>query len=82
MTYKIVKNLAGDVVAFGPNDDNYEPTVKDGEILTIESNKIADDLIKEYQAKELARLNQLANDKTALLDRLGITADEAKLLLG
>jgi hypothetical protein len=53
MSYKIVKNSAGELVAFGPNDEHYEPTVKDGETLTIESGKDVEDLIKEYQAKLL-----------------------------
>ena len=82
MTYKIVKNDAGDVVAFGPNDGNYEPTLKDGETLTIESDKVAEDLIEKHYVKEIAHANQIANDKAALLQRLGITAEEAKLLLG
>jgi len=82
MTYKIVKNSAGDVVAFGPNDENYDPGLKDGETLIIESDKVAEDLIKKYQAKELAKDNQVANAKAALFERLGITADEAALLLG
>jgi hypothetical protein len=56
MSYKIVKNSAGELVAFGPNDENYEPTVKDGETLTIETGKVAEDLIKEYQAKQAALL--------------------------
>jgi len=56
MSYKIVRNAAGDVVAFGPNDDHYEPTIKDGETLTIETGKVAEDLIKEYQAKLAALL--------------------------
>ncbi len=56
MTYKIVKNAAGDVVAFGPDDENYEPFIKDGETLTIQSGKVAEDLIKEYQAKQAALL--------------------------
>lgn len=38
MSYKVVRNSNGDIVAFGPNDDNYEPTVKEGEDLTIEDN--------------------------------------------
>jgi hypothetical protein len=54
MSYKIVKNTAGEIVAFGPNDDHYEPTIKDGETLTIESGKATEDLIKEYQAKQAA----------------------------
>ena len=53
MTYKIVKNQLGEVVAFGPNEESYEPTIKDGETLTIESGKAAEDLIKQYQAKFL-----------------------------
>ena len=36
MSYKIVRNAQGDVVAFGPNDKNYEPRVKSGEVLSIE----------------------------------------------
>jgi hypothetical protein len=56
MSYKIVKNQSGEVVAFGPDDENYEPTVKDGETLTIESGKKAEDMIKEYQAKQLASI--------------------------
>jgi len=34
----------------------------------------------QHQA-ELARIEALANEKAALLERLGITAEEAKLLL-
>lgn len=82
MTYKIVKNAAGDVVAFGPNDENYEPMLKDGETLTIESDKVGEDLVKEFQAKLAAAADKAAADKAALLERLGITADEAALLLG
>jgi hypothetical protein len=81
MSYKIVKNSAGDVIAFGPNDEHYVPTIKEGEILTIETGKAAEDLIKAYQTKQLSNLNALATEKALLLDRLGITADEARLLL-
>jgi hypothetical protein len=54
MSYKIVKNTAGEIVAFGPDNENYEPTIKDGETMTIESGKVAEDSIKEYQAQQLA----------------------------
>ena len=37
MSYKIVRDAAGTLVCFGPNDGMYEPTVKDGETLTIEA---------------------------------------------
>ena len=36
MTYKIVRNAAGELICFGPNNNHYEPTIKDGETLTIE----------------------------------------------
>ena len=36
MNYKIVRNAAGEIVCFGPNDNNYEPTIKAGETLTRE----------------------------------------------
>lgn len=58
--------------------------VETGEVITRDANaaelaqlaadKVAGDAIKAAQAKAEA-------DKAALLDKLGITADEAKLLL-
>ena len=36
MSFKVVKTSSGAIVAFGPNDANYEPMLKNGEILTIE----------------------------------------------
>ena len=36
MSFKVVKNQAGAVVAFGPNDENYEPAIAAGNTLTIE----------------------------------------------
>jgi hypothetical protein len=36
MTYKIVRNAAGELICFGPNNNHYEPTIKAGETLTIE----------------------------------------------
>ena len=37
MSYKIVRDAQGNTVAFGPNDKNYEPRVKAGEVLSIEN---------------------------------------------
>ena len=37
MTYKIVRDAAGKVVCFGPNDGMYEPAIKAGETITIEN---------------------------------------------
>jgi hypothetical protein len=38
--------------------------------------------IEEVKADEIAELEAKATQKAALLDRLGITAEEAELLLG
>lgn len=40
-----------------------------------------DAAIKKIEADEIAQAAKEANDKAALLTKLGITADEAKLLL-
>lgn len=85
MTYKIVKNATGEVVCFGSNTDMYEPTLQKGDVLTIEPDEIAEPLIEAFTAKlkadaEAAEL-AAANAKAAILERLNITADEAKLLL-
>ena len=37
MTYKIVRDALGKVVCFGSNDGMYEPAIKAGETITIES---------------------------------------------
>jgi hypothetical protein len=81
MSYKIVKDLQGNLVAFGPNDENYMPNIKENEILVVESGKIAEDMISQYQAQQLSIASESANKKAALLERLGITAEEAKILL-
>lgn len=54
---------------------------------TIEREMNADELaqfnaIKAAQAKQAEAAAQAATDKAALLAKLGISADEAKLLLG
>lgn len=86
MSYKIVKNAAGEVISFGPNDDMYEPTLHDGETLTIESDKVAEPLIKAFTdklaAEAAAAEAAAAEAKAALLERLNITAEEAAILLG
>jgi len=74
MTYKIVRNTAGDVVAFGPNDDNYEPTVKKGETLTVEDNAPQPDT-SATDARTAAKKSAYKK-----LAALGLTADEIAAL--
>jgi len=66
---------------FSFNDDDYS-TIKwdvlDGEAPT---QKEIDDAIKAVKAEEKIAETNRAADKAALLARLGITEDEAKLLL-
>jgi len=66
---------------FSFNDDDYS-TIKwdvlDGEAPT---QKEIDDAIKAVKAEEKIAETNRAADKAALLARLGITQDEAKLLL-
>ena len=38
MNYKVVRELHGGLVCFGPNDENYGPSVKEGQRLNIEDN--------------------------------------------
>ena len=62
------------------NGDNYEGLVwlSDTDKPT---KKQLDDLWAEVQAEIVAEAEAKAAEKAALLDRLGITEDEAKLLL-
>ena len=41
--YKVVRDAEGKGVCFGPNDNNYEPTVKAGEVLSVEAASPAPD---------------------------------------
>jgi len=78
MTYKIVRNISGDVVAFGLNDDNYEPTIKTGEVLSVE-NELPAAYIKQLAdtAAATAAAKKSAQKKLAAL---GLTADEIAAL--
>ena len=36
--YKVIRNALGEAICFGPNEDFYEPTLKAGEVLSIEAD--------------------------------------------
>jgi hypothetical protein len=65
---KLFKNVNGE--QFEMDAEEYEATIAQWEANEVER------LAKEAEAKEKAEAKQ------AILDRLGLTADEAKLLLG
>ena len=77
---KAIKKLKP-TAEFSFTEDDYE-TVKwdvlDGEAPT---QKEIDAAIKEVQADEIADAQAKATQRQAILDRLGITAEEAQLLL-
>lgn len=50
MSYKVIRNN-GSVVCFGPNEDGYEPSLKEGDVLNIEESAPAPDLKAEIRAK-------------------------------
>ena len=58
MSYKVVRNN-GALVCFGPNEDGYEPLLKDGEVLTVEDDAPAVAQIISVSAWDLRKaLNQ------------------------
>ena len=67
---------------FSFTDDDYltiKWDVLDGDAPT---QKEIDDEIKRIKAQEKIEIKAKAEQRQAILDRLGITADEAKLILG
>jgi hypothetical protein len=82
MSYILVKDADNNLISFGLNDGNYEPALQAGQTLVIEEEDIALPIINDYLAEVEATQNALKDKKDALLERLGITEDEAKLLLG
>jgi hypothetical protein len=55
--YKVIRNAGGEVVCFGPNEDNYEPTLKAGDVLSIEATVPTPGLSESARVK-LAQLTQ------------------------
>lgn len=62
-------------------NDDYETIVWDVLDGDAPTQKQIDDAIKVIKAEEKTEANNKATAKAALLERLGITEDEAKLLL-
>ena len=78
MSYKIVRNADNEVVCFGPNDNNYEPVVKEGEELTIE------DTIPSPSQKDLDTVEAAVAVKASAVEKLvelGLTADEVAVVI-
>jgi len=76
MNYKVVRNSDNEIVAFGPNDDSYEPTIKTNEKLSFE-NETPVLNNSHHVAQVAARKSALAK-----LSALGLSGDEIKALVG
>jgi hypothetical protein len=64
-----------------------EYNVQTGETTIVERDATADEIADRAKMEKLVKAEQAEikakeKEKTALLDRLGLSADEAKLLLG
>ena len=66
---------------FSYTNDDYSTVVWDVLDGDAPTKKQIDDAIKTIKAEEVKQAESNATAKAALLDRLGITEDEAKLLL-
>ena len=89
MKYKIVKNELGEVVAYGPNDGMYEPSLKENETVTLVDAKDVDKVIESFHKKISAEIaaqdaaaNNLKSSAITKLAALGLTEDEAKAIIG
>lgn len=71
MSYKVVRDRQGTLVCFGPNDDNYEPMVKAGETLGIETTQPqmprSDPILTEQQWRYLLDLTGFGDTLEAVL---------------
>lgn len=85
MSFKVVRKN-GDVVCFGPNDDNYEPNVREGEVLTIEAEAPAFEVLSVptvvtmRQARlALLQVGLLSQVNTAVANMPGAAGDTARI---
>lgn len=83
MTYKLVKNQNDELVAFGPNDEMYEPALEQGQSLVIEDAEIAEPLIEAFTQKLQANQEVKKDSRTSALAKLaalGLTEEEIAAL--
>jgi hypothetical protein len=61
VSYKVVRNSDGLVIAFGPNNEHYEPTVEASQTLSIEENQ-------PTRSRSASEVRQNRNDRLAASD--------------
>lgn len=89
MSYKIVKNSAGDVIAFGPNCEEFSPSVNDGEFLSVveelpvtqQPNPRIAEIKAELIALDIKRIRPLAEGDADYLATLNAQAVVLRLEL-
>jgi hypothetical protein len=83
MTYKLVKNENDELIAYGPNDEMYEPALEQGQTLVIEDAEIAEPLIEAFTQKLQAEQEVKKESRTSALAKLaalGLTEEEIAAL--
>jgi hypothetical protein len=81
MNYIMIKNANDDLISFGLDDGNYAPVVQIDQTLTVEDEKVALPKINAFLLNLEKKNSAQIAAKAELLTRLGITAEEATLLL-
>jgi len=66
MSYKVVKDSNGNIIAFGPNEDSYEPVAGIGQILSI-VNVLPTKTNAQLMAEELVALADEYKETTTQL---------------
>jgi len=61
VSYKVVRNSDGLVIAFGPNNEHYEPTVETSQTLSIEENQ-------PTRSRSASEVRQNRNNRLAASD--------------
>jgi hypothetical protein len=83
MRYKLVKNQANELIAFGPDTEMYNPALAQGQTLVIEEAETAEPLIAAFtqklQTEQEAKKN-IRDSALAKLAALGLTEEEIAAL--
>jgi len=80
MTYKLVKNQNDELIAFGPNNDMYEPGIEKGQTLVIEDAEVAEPLIQSFVKKLEQEAADARTSALAKLAAIGLTEEEISAL--
>lgn len=75
MSYKIVRDSSGQIICFGPNNDQYQPGIPEGATLTIEVG-IPPKPLAQVKADKLAQLEQSRKQTIGTLPPVTVAAKQ------